>query len=1762
MAKEGMPMNAEQILQALMRKEIRPDEAKALLASGKGQTAAAESYTNIDGRRNKPADRTVAGREAIAIVGMSGKYPEADDLPQYWDNLSAGRNSVKEIPPSRWNTGNYYNPHPQKGKIYAKWLGMLEDFADFDPLFFHISPTEAEWMDPQHRLFLQEGYKAFEDAGYSPQRLDGMKCGLYLGIMSSEYGALCRERGKADMSSGFGFAHTTGSSYAIAAARLAYYLNLKGPAIPIDTACSSSLVAVHLACQALLNREIDMALAGGVSLYLTPETYVSMCDAGMLSPDGQCKAFDNSANGFIPGEGVGAIVLKRLGDAEADGDSIHGVILGSGVNQDGRTNGITAPSLSSQMELVRDIYEKYGIDPESIGYVEMHGTGTKLGDPIELEAISAVFKGRTNRKGYCAIGSVKSNIGHTSGAAGIAGIQKAVLLMRHKKLVPTLHYRVPNEHYSCEDSPFYVNTETKDWESREGAPRRTAVSSFGFSGTNAHLVLEEYTDKRPSAGTGVQPLFVLSAKSGEQLADYARSLAVVVASREQIDLADVAYTLQTGRDAMDVRLAFQADSRKAVIDALNSYLSAGGGDDMITGRALTDRRLLEQDLTPLMNRCIRQRKAKPALELWVQGAAADWDAWYGDCKPRRISLPTYPFLKERYWLPPVQGAGDIAAAEQHRQEAERNGEDAYAGRSLRMLRKEWKPCPLRAEPGSNRGTVAILASEETKPLALLLSHKLAPARIIGPEQLRGELDKPAPEQAAYSGLIDLIGCGKQRSGEAEDWITWLQRLVEFGSRDGMTLIGVTRGLEAEDGPANLPGAVRAGLYRMLQSEYSHLRSRHVDFGPDCGEPIMAETIAAELLADSEEAEVRYLSGTRYRACLGELPMDIGEATPVSFPEGQTLWITGGTRGIGALCAKHFVNRRGVRRLVLTGREAFPPRQQWEAYEADADSAIGRKIRAVRELEALGAEVKVLSLDLTDEEAVRRCFDEVRAAWGRIGGVLHCAGIVDQETPAFIRKSGSGIREVLAPKTAGLDVLLRCMKSEPLQFFMLFSSVSSIVPALASGQSDYAMANAYMDYAAQAWCGEIPVVSVQWPNWKETGIGEVKSRIYQQSGLLSHTNDEGLRLLDRILARGLGPVVLPAVIDPQRWKPEQLLLRSLGSGQGEPQSQPVRQGTAHNNGQDGREGLLYSASALLTGIFAKELKLAQSRLDPDTPFTEYGVDSIMLAQVLRTVRQSAGIDLDPSVLYEYPTIRLLSEWLADKHGASFSLGAATNPEEEASDKDKGILGATLNGREKQPVQPTPEPKSDPVPATAVRTGTGPADIAVIGLSCRFPGAETPDGYWRLLSEGRSAIRTVTRDNWTGGAADYAGLLDCSRTMPASHFRLSEEDANAMDPQALLLLEESLKAWHHAGYVPEEIKERSIGVYIGARSRHEPDEASLLQARNPILAVGTNYLAANISQYFDLRGPSVVLDTACSSALVGLNVAVQALLAGEIECALVGGVSLLVSDKSHRLFRQRGILSPEPQFHIFDGKASGVVLSEGAGIVLLKPVAQALIDGDRIYAVIKGVAVNNDGRTAGPAAPNYTAQTEVMRQALARSGKQPEEIGYIEANGSGSEVNDLLELKATQAVYRKAGGPPLCIGSAKPNIGHPLCAEGIAGLIKLVLMLDRRGYVPFLSGHTPMKHFDIGASPFYFSREHQEWTGPRTAALNCFADGGTNAHIILEGWEELRGPDALRRPLPLPAMEPDGGPGGITGLEGTDDSQPGEAESEPIIWESYA
>ncbi|UJF34763.1 KR domain-containing protein [Paenibacillus hexagrammi] len=766
-------------------------------------------------------------------------------------------------------------------------------------------------------------------------------------------------------------------------------------------------------------------------------------------------------------------------------------------------------------------------------------------------------------------------------------------------------------------------------------------------------------------------------------------------------------------------------------------------------------------------------------------------------------------------------------------------------------------------------------------------------------------------------------------------------------------------------------------------------------------------------------------------------------------------------------------------------------------------------------------MQVKAVQLTDRLSVQECIREINHTMGPIGGVIHCAGFVDQENPAFIRKSILGIQQVLDPKVSGLQILNESIKHEPLQFFILFSSVSGMIPTLAAGQSDYAMANTYMDYFAEANAQSLPIISIQWPNWKETGMGEVKGRAYEQTGLLSHTNADGLRLLDQVLARRIGPVILPAVVNHDVWQPDQLLSRTMQTPIGWKNESPQRR-THVASAQTAANTTAKSAEMYLIELFARELKMDPEKLEVSVPFQDYGVNSVLLAQILQQINKLLSESLDPSIFYEYSTIESFAQWMSHTYQAVLANIWGGNPiaEHRESTQDSQNAAHAFSHAVK-PLYPG-GPKS-----------STPSDIAVIGLSCRFPGAENLEEYWQLLSEGRSAIGSVPKERWGHSTHFYAGLVDQINHFDPEFFSISKEDVSSMDPQALLALEECLHLWYHAGYTHQEVKGKPIGVYLGARSQPQSNPLPWSDTRNPIMAVGQNYLAANISQFFDLRGPSLVLDTACSSALVAMKMAVQALQMGEITSAVVGGVSLLHTDSAHRLFQQRNILSPEPVFHVFDQRSQGTVLGEGVGMVLLKTVDQAIADGDRIYATIKAIAVNNDGRTAGPATPNLQAQKEVMKHALAQSGKKPEEISYIEANGSGSEVTDLLELKAIQSVYRSSNSAICGLGSMKPNIGHPLCAEGIASFIKVILMLQNKQIVPFLSGEMAMTHFDMKSTSFHFYRNLTDWSDlQRTAAINCFADGGTNAHVILEAWEEpeeLHVHSATRHPLPPPELK---------------------------------
>ncbi|WP_025699179.1 SDR family NAD(P)-dependent oxidoreductase, partial [Paenibacillus forsythiae] len=583
----------------------------------------------------------------IAVIGMSGRFAKSKSLNEFWNHLSSGTNLVGEV--SRWDLSKYF----PEGSDYCKYGSFLDDIDKFDPLFFNISGLEASYMDPQQRIFLEESWKALEDAGYAGEGVGNRKCGIYLGYTGGDYVHLLGENPPAHA--------FMGNSGSIIPARIAYYLNLKGPAVTVDTACSSSLVAIHLACQGLWTGETEMALAGGVSIQTTAGFYQSYNGMGMLSPTGRCQTFDDRADGFVPGEAVGAVVLKRLEDAIADGDHIYGVIRGSGMNQDGTTNGMTAPSAISQERLEREVYENFAINPENIQMVEAHGTGTKLGDPIEYHALSRAFRKYTDKTEFCAIGSVKTNIGHAAAAAGVSGFIKVLLALRHKQIPPTLHFESGNSNIQFEKSPFYVNSSLKDWNTSGSVKRCAALSSFGFSGTNVHLVIEEAPKlmRKPAEKPGY--LIVLSGRTFEALREQAAQLQEFCLSELMVNCGNMSYTLMQGRRHFQYRLACVISSVGELEDVLGIWLKKGKTAKVLVSQVKENEHREQASLKRYGNQCIEHCRSvrdgsdyleqlSTVAELFVQGYALNYSGLFANDRYCRVPLPTYPFERERYWV--------------------------------------------------------------------------------------------------------------------------------------------------------------------------------------------------------------------------------------------------------------------------------------------------------------------------------------------------------------------------------------------------------------------------------------------------------------------------------------------------------------------------------------------------------------------------------------------------------------------------------------------------------------------------------------------------------------------------------------------------------------------------------------------------------------------------------------------------------------------------------------------------------------------------------------------------------------------------------------------------------------------------------------------------------------------------------------------------------------------------------------------------------
>ena len=631
----------------------------------------------------------------IAVIGMACRFPQIDNIEDFWKRMEAGQYLITDVPTGRWQVDD----EADLSTIYCRKGGFIKSFDQFDPLFFNISPREAESMDPQLRLLLEVSWEAIEDSGYAAAGLRGSQTGLYVGCCFNDYVYVLREAGMQD----YHFSGT-GNGASFLSNRVSYVLDLKGPSMTLDTACSSSLVALHLACGALRKGDIDQALVAGTNINCHPMKYHTFCAMGALSEHNELRPFDQAADGYIPGEGIAVLLLRRLDEAMAAGDVIHGVIKGTAVKHGGYSGGPTVPNVEEQTETMIAAWKDAGIKGKTLSYYEAHGTGTRLGDPLEIQAVKKALETPNSKPSACAVGTVKANMGHTEATAGLAGVIKVLLMMKHKQIpvLPKLDRLNPMIDFA--NSGLYINPTAQSWASQEENPRRAGVSSFGMGGTFAHAVIEEYVEKgtkpqrykaskaiaeavplsrlhgsRNNVGTEVPVddrmaqirdqsselenkdpyLIVLSAKNADRLKEVARNLHTFLSVKrgpETWDLHEVAYTLQVGREAMEERLGMIIKSQEELIEQLRDFLE---GKETIEGfyRGHVKRNkdtlalfTVDEELQEAIGKWIQRGKYSNLLDLWVKGLVVDWHKLYGESKPRRISLPTYPFARERYWI--------------------------------------------------------------------------------------------------------------------------------------------------------------------------------------------------------------------------------------------------------------------------------------------------------------------------------------------------------------------------------------------------------------------------------------------------------------------------------------------------------------------------------------------------------------------------------------------------------------------------------------------------------------------------------------------------------------------------------------------------------------------------------------------------------------------------------------------------------------------------------------------------------------------------------------------------------------------------------------------------------------------------------------------------------------------------------------------------------------------------------------------------------
>ncbi|NOT89845.1 MAG: SDR family NAD(P)-dependent oxidoreductase [Lysobacter sp.] len=1630
----------------------------------------------------------------IAIVGLACRLPHGiDDLDGLWDVLESQRDVIAGYPATR-------GPWPHGGGIERG--GFLIDGECFDASFFRMSPSEAEVTDPQQRLLSEVSWACFEDACVVPATLRGTDTGVFVGASNSDYAHLLQDIG-AEVE-----AHSAvGNSLAVLANRLSYFYDFHGPSLLIDTACSSSMVALHSAVQSLRAGDCRIALVGGVNFICNPRISLAYQKAGMLAPDGRCKVFDDSADGYVRSEGAVMLLLKPLRDAIADGHRIHAVIKGSAVNHGGQAAGLTVPNPQRQATLLASAWRNARVDPSRISYLEAHGTGTSLGDPIEIEGMRMAFGAALSATAGtgCGVGSVKSNIGHLESAAGLAGLLKVVAAMARRRLPASIHISRINSEIALQGTSLHIQTTPQEWHATQ--PRIAGVSSFGSGGANGHVVLQEYVAPAALDGSGGTVdsafpdgnLFVLSAIDEAALRRNARAVIDWLRSRDSSQhFIDALHTWQCGRTAFKYRLAVHVRDFDELALKLHAWLESDGrevGFAKIDASAREDHRESSQ-----WSEALARRDWKALAQHWLQGCHGEWRGLYDALAsaPKFLKLPGYAFSKDRHWVPVqrmlssqflTHSADDIGVETQYLQPVwERHDlPDAVDGQAIDGIETHvfvWtthkldEPALRAALPGCRLTLVNAVGDTSASRYASLASRCF------------GYIGTLLREKSSTKIRFQLV---TEDRGDG-DWIFGLRGLLKTASIEEPRLDWQIITLPAEVSIAGLQ---------------AHLASNQHAF--------------------ESGASIKYTDTTRLVRRWEQLPKSSAHGAPVSLRSDGAYLITGGLGGLGRLFAKQILDSAPDAHVIVTGRSAVDDRIEVEVESWDAGSRL---------------EYRRLLLDKRDD--VEALIASLRSDGLQLRGVLHCAGQVADNF--IVNKSADEFAHVLAPKIGGTLYLDEATRDIDLDFFMLFSSVMSETGN--AGQADYACANGFLDHYA-AYRNALVAkglrrghsVSINWPLWRNGGMQVDASAL----ALLKET-------------RGMVPMPTTVGLEffkAQDWRNAQQVLILHGDSRQLHEELLVntsRHASHAGHVVDAAE-LLATTTSALAALVAEQLKLPVEKLDIEEELAHYGIDSIFVNKInLALSRHFSAVS--KTLFFQYRTVAEIAGHLALQYAEECRAWTLKKASAAAL---SALANTTVGGitRESHARHP------------AAQVESGDDAIAIIGMSGVFPQAPDLDAYWRNLAAGKDCVTEVPLARWDidefyepdvqramaqgKSYCKFGAFVDEFAQFDPMFFGISPREAVNIDPHERLFLQEAWRAMEDAGYSSDAMRQRHrrrVGVFVGVtktefelNGAHSPGAAGQWYPRTSFSSI-----ANRLSFFMDLSGPSMPIDTMCSSSLTAIHTACEQIRLGSCEAAFAGAVNLYLHPSAYYYLSSLRMLSSDGRCRSFGENGSGFVPGEGAAVVLLKSLNRAVADGDHVHGVILATHVNHGGRTHGFMVPNPRAQAALIRESLDKAGVNARHVSYIEAHGTGTALGDPIEVEGLQQAFAfdTADRQFCALGSAKSNIGHLEAAAGIAGLLKVLLQMRHQQLAPTLHAEKTNPNIQFASGSFVLNRELRAWdkpvvdgrTLPRIAGVSSFGAGGVNAHVLVQEYETSH-PVSAEQPssyetqalIPLSAFRPE-------------------------------